>query len=58
MNLFDCAKLIRGCDASYLPLLLTKSVKTKSVNSILTDFNENLTLLAYNSFLPKQIKIN
>ena len=58
MNLFNCAKR-RGCDASYLPLLLTQSIKTKSVNSILTDFNENLTLLVHNSFLlPKQIKIN
>lgn len=55
MNLFNCAKQ-RGCVSSRLLLLLTQSVKTKSVNSYFTDFNQILTLPLSKIFLPKKKK--
>ena len=55
VNLFNCAKQ-RGCVSSRLLLLLTQSVKTKSVNSCFTDFNQILTLPLFKIFLPKKKK--
>ena len=55
MNLFNCANQ-RGCASSRLLLLLTRSVKTKSVNSYFTDFNQILTLPVSKIFLPEKMK--